>query len=347
MALNIIASVRLPVEEQSQVGEARRRCISLCKEIGFDDVTTERASIVVTELGTNLVKHASGQNRYVILQTLKDTTRKQVWIEIYSLDKGKGIENLNIALKDGHSTAKTTGIGLGAVKRLSSQFDIFSEPGKGVAVFSKICPQKSNPAWSCEHITERFTAAQLVLPIAHEIKCGDITAVYYLNNKIMVMVADGLGHGADAAIAADAAKEVFSENLRESPERIIEKMNAALFSTRGAAVAIAGIDIEEQRLKYAGVGNINGRVINGNFIQNLVSQNGVVGGECSKIQEYVYNWRSGSMLVMHSDGISARWDINENPAIRGKSPNLIAALIYRDFQRIKDDASIVVVKDNS
>lgn len=351
MALNIVASVKLPVEEQSQVGEARRRCFSLCKEIGFDDVTTEKALIVVTELGTNLVKHASGQGRCIILQVLKDATRDHIWVEIYSIDKGKGITNLNAALNDGYSTKGTSGIGLGAVKRLSSQFDIFSQPENGVVIYSMICPRKHNPMLtnvsSGDQVFERFTSAQLLIPMVYEIKCGDITGIHYLKDKIMVMVADGLGHGEEAAKAAYAAKDVFTANIHDPPPRIIEKMHSALFSTRGAAVAIAEIDIKEQRLIYSGVGNISGRILNGDFIQNLVSYNGIVGGECRKIQEFVYNWQPGSILIMHSDGISAKWDIKEYQGIRGRSPNLIAALIYRDFQRNRDDASIVVIKENT
>lgn len=350
MAIDIIVSAKLSVEDQSQVGEARRKCVSLCKETGFDPVDTEKVAIIVTELGTNLIKYAKG-DRFIIFQILEDTEFFIKFIEILSLDKGEGIENINTALNDGFSSGGTTGIGLGAIKRLSTQFDIFSMPGKGVAIYCKILPEKISRLPSTKSgdnsFKSNFEIGEIITPVINEIPCGDATCIREIDNRLLVMVADGLGHGTEAATAARAAKETFLQNLSHNPQKIVEKIHNALRSTRGVTVGIAEIIPDKSTLLFTGIGNIAGRVINANFTQNLVSHNGIAGGEYRKIQEFIYSWAPQSILVMHSDGISSRWDLREYPGIMAKSSQLIGSVIYRDFHRPKDDASIVVIKQKA
>ena len=99
-------------------------------DIGLSESDIGRVAIVVTEATTNLVEHApQGQ----LLARAFDRNGVAV-IEALALDQGPGIANIGESLRDGYSTAGSPGTGLGAIKRLSDEFDIYSTPGKGGAL---------------------------------------------------------------------------------------------------------------------------------------------------------------------------------------------------------------------
>lgn len=77
----------------------------------------------------------------------------------------------------------------------------------------------------------------------------------------------------------------------------------------------------------------------------MISHNGTVGHTMRKVQEFVYPWVAGSLLVMHSDGLGTQWRIDDRAGLRDEHPQLIAGVLYRDFKRGRDDATIVVVGD--
>jgi hypothetical protein len=125
---------------------------------------------------------------------------------------------------------------------------------------------------------------------------------------------------------------------------VIAQVHAALRSTRGAAVSVAEIDPQASALNYSGLGNIGASILSQRETKSLVSHNGIAGHEMRKIQEFAYDWRSDCRLVMHSDGISARWDLARYPGLALRDPSVVAGVIYRDFSRGRDDALVVVVR---
>jgi serine phosphatase RsbU (regulator of sigma subunit) len=159
------------------------------------------------------------------------------------------------------------------------------------------------------------------------------------------MIADGLGHGVGASEAADEALAAFRANLHKGPREIIEAAHARLQKTRGAAVAVAEINFEKQILRYAGVGNIAGVVTIGGKGRNLISHNGIVGHQSERITEFTFPWQRDAFLVMHSDGISGRWSLEKYPGLQNKPAALIAGVLYRDFRRTRDDATVVVSRE--
>ncbi len=163
------------------------------------------------------------------------------------------------------------------------------------------------------------------------------------------MVVDGLGHGPMAAEAARAAVGVFSAQSDRDPVELIEASHLALRSTRGAALAIARIDLELGRLQYAGVGNISGVIVEAGHgrTTSMISHNGTVGHIVRKIQAFDYPWTPESLLIMHSDGITTRWDPARYPGLLRRPPGLIAGLLYRDHRRGRDDATVVVAREGS
>jgi anti-sigma regulatory factor (Ser/Thr protein kinase) len=327
----------LRVEESSQVGEARRLAASMGRDLGFDGVRIEQVSIVVTELATNMVKHAGGGD--LILHALQ--VAETSGIEALALDKGPGIRNVGESLRDGYSTSGSPGTGLGAVQRLSSLCDLYSMPGQGAAVLSRIWRQPP-PASPPPHPLE---VGVVCLPVATEEACGDAWAVHQSRERALILVADGLGHGQYAAEASAKAAKTFENYVNSSPAQMIERIHAALHSTRGAAVSVAEVLWGQRILRYAGVGNVSGRIFSGKAVRNMVSHNGTVGLEARKIQEFTYPWPEDGLLILHSDGLATHWTLDNYPGLRGRHPTLIAGVLFRDHNRVRDDSTVVAIKE--
>jgi hypothetical protein len=96
-------------------------------------------------------------------------------------------------------------------------------------------------------------------------------------------------------------------------------------------------------VRYTGVGNISGVLAGGERSRGLASQNGTVGLQLRKVQAFDYEWPPRGLLVMHSDGISNRWQLDTYPGLAQRHPAVVAGVLWRDFGRGRDDATIVVV----
>ena len=111
------------------------------------------------------------------------------------------------------------------------------------------------------------------------------------------------------------------------------------------AAAIAAINNEKRTLSFAGLGNISATIIGGEKRRGLASHNGTLGHQMHAIQEFTLPWADDSVLIMYSDGLISRWDLDRYPGIIGKHPSLIAAALYRDFDRERDDVTVLVAKN--
>jgi len=233
-------------------------------------------------------------------------------------------------LGDGYSTVGTAGTGLGAVRRLSVEFDIHSVPGEGTVVMARVGAVAG----------ARFGA--ISIPVQGEIECGDGWALAQGEAYATLMVVDGLGHGSFAAAAAECAQRTFADAPADSPRGLLERAHRALSNTRGAAAAVARLAVRGS-VSYAGVGNICGCLVSAERSQGLVSHNGTLGLTMPRVQQFEYERAAESFLIMHSDGLSARWDLHKNAALRQRHPAIIAAVLYRDHARARDDATVVVL----
>lgn len=327
------------VQEASQVAEARRLAVATAHKIGFNETEAGRAAIVATEAATNLLKHGGGGE--VLLQPLADLQRPG--IDIIALDKGPGIANLGESLRDGYSTSGSAGTGLGAISRLSTIFDVYSRPGAGTAVLARLL---SGPAAAqLRTAGPSLEVGAVSVPKPGESVCGDSWAFLDRAGGALVVIADGLGHGPDAAIASREAVRVTRERAGLMPAALVAVIHSALLPTRGAAVAVAALDFGSQIVSFAGAGNVAGVIRSGDGTRHMVSLNGTVGREALKLQEFAYPWPKGALLIMHSDGLGSRWDLDQYSGLAERHPSLIAGLLYRDFQRGRDDVTVVVARE--
>jgi anti-sigma regulatory factor (Ser/Thr protein kinase) len=323
------------LDERSQVGNARRAAVELAESEGFDARQAGQVGLAVTEVGTNVLKHA-GNGRLLVRALHSDEISG---VEIIALDKGPGIEDVPASLRDGHSTSGTLGGGLGALSRLSKSFEIFTQVGRGTAVrlelWAKPLPTRARP----------FDVGGLCIPYHGESVCGDGWAVEEGRDHLSVLMADGLGHGILAHEAARAAVETFHAHPQYEPGAIVEACHGALARTRGAALATAKVFSSGERGVFAGVGNIVCRVEASTAHRHLVSHNGTVGHTMRKLQEFAFPWPRGALLVLHSDGLGTHWDLGTYPGLSSRHPALIAAVLYRDYDRGRDDVSVVVIRN--
>lgn len=328
---------RCEVHEVSQVAAARRVATDLATALGFDETATGEAALLVTEAATNILKH--GSHGEILLRAVR--RGGQDGLEIVALDHGPGMSNVAHSMADGTSGAGTYGIGLGTMQRLSHEFDIYSAPGKGTVVHLLAWPGSTPPD------EDVLQMGVVCLPMAGETVCGDAWSLACGPTRATVLVADGLGHGPDAATASEAAGEVLRRGPDYPPATIIDDAHAALRATRGAAVAVAQIDTHDEELRFAGIGNIAAHLYGGNGIERkqLVSHNGIVGSNVRKIQEFVVPWQPGALLILHSDGLATRWDLDAYPGLLSCHPALVAAMLYRDFCRRRDDVTVLVLRD--
>lgn len=316
---------RFVIDDPSKVGEARRAAQSLAN-FEFDVETAGKVAIAATELANNLLRHAGGGE--LLLQVLGRDD--EAVLELLALDKGPGMADVNRCLQDGYSTAGTPGTGLGAVKRLASEFDIYSHPGEGTVVMARF----GRPPLL------RYGAVCVALD--GEIDCGDAWRIEHDADTTAIMMVDGLGHGTFAAEAARAGIDAFRSAPFASPQEILTRAHGAMSKTRGGAGACAAL--RAGGLSYFGIGNISGSLIGADKSQGLVSHNGTLGlGPQRRAQQFEYACEPPCLLVMHSDGVSARWDLKSRPDLRQCHPAVIAAVLYRDHGRGRDDATVVVV----
>jgi hypothetical protein len=239
------------------------------------------------------------------------------------------------ALSDGHSTAGTLGIGLGAIVRQADWADLHSVPGKGTVLVAQVWPGPTPPpAW----------AAGLTRPLNGEPVSGDAFAVREADGRRQVMMCDGLGHGRLAEAAASAAVRGFQLAPAAPPAVVVEALHKALGHTRGAALAVAELDGDAGVVRYAGLGNITGTVLSSAGRRGMVSLPGIAGHQRRSVREYDYPLPPDAVVLMHSDGVVDRWSPADYPGLLTRSPQVIAATVLRDAGTRRDDAGVLVAR---
>jgi hypothetical protein len=114
-------------------------------------------------------------------------------------------------------------------------------------------------------------------------------------------------------------------------------------------MAVALIDLDRREVRYCGVGNIAGTVLDPgqNRGMSMVSHNGTVGHTLRKVQEFTYPWTESSLLIMHSDGLASHWHLDRDSGLGAADPRLTAGVLYRDSRRGRDDVTVLAAREGS
>lgn len=327
----------LALGDRTGVGEGRRIAARFARALDFSETAAGALAVVVTEAATNIVKHVgSGE---LVFRALRRGTVGGV--EVLALDQGPGILNPGQAMRDGHSTAGSAGTGLGAMQRMAAECAVHSTPGKGVALRLVVW---ADGAPSPRH--DGMQVGAVCLPKPGEEVSGDSWSITDADRGELLCVVDGLGHGPDAAAAAKTALAAVREAWPRATEvaKVMETVHLALRPTRGAAVAVALLHAGEPLCSFCGVGNISACLLANGHSRSMVSYNGILGHQARKIQSFTYPLAEEALCVLHSDGLRSRWRLGDYPGLERAHAGLIAAVLYRDYARRRDDITVVVVR---
>ena len=328
------------IGEMSQVGELRRGVERMAQAAGFGEVARGRAAIIASELGTNIVRHA-GKPGEVLVQLL-DARSGETHLEVLAIDRGVGMD-VDRCLRDGYSTGGTSGNGLGAVNRLATVFDIYSAQGSGTVVLARIA-RNAGEGVAMRDGAKAVRLGAVSRAVEGEIENGDTWRVSATSDQIALLVVDGLGHGPFAASAATAAAESFLRDPFADPVEALGSIHRALVGSRGAAASCVLIDLRTRVAGFAGIGNISVTCHAEGARKAMGCQNGTLGVTVPKPRAFQYALPEHSLLVLNSDGLQTRWSFEQYPGLMARHPATIAAMLYAQHARQRDDVTVLAVR---
>jgi anti-sigma regulatory factor (Ser/Thr protein kinase) len=326
----------IDVRHASDIGAARRAAKTLAESIGFAPAVGEEIALVMTELATNLIKHA--RDGKLVLTPLAADGR--AGLEIESRDSGPGIADVEQALGDRFSTAGTRGTGLGAVNRLMDELDIASKPGQGTRIVSRKWVRR--PAVSLRPCPLAFGVA--TRPRQPGADNGDAFVIKQWAESALVGVIDGLGHGQFAHRAAQAARQYVETHFDLPLDQIFRGVGRACRATRGVVMALARFDWGQDRLAFAAVGNVEVRVFPHSEPFRFTIRRGVIGLNAPNAVVTEHPWAPDHLLLLHSDGLRTHWSWKDFPGVADQPAPALAQEFLRVLAKEEDDATAVVVR---
>ena len=182
-----------------------------------------------------------------------------------------------------------------------------------------------------------------VRPMPGETVCGDACAVWMNDHRIILAVADGLGHGPGAADAADAVLQCINRQREQSCEENFAECNRQLYGTRGAALALAIIDSKSKQLTVATVGNIRAVLLTKNSERFLGGARGIVGAGFNNLIPETADLATDDILMLYSDGFNELlpW---RDILLPNMDATHIAANALSLWARDNDDAAMLIYR---
>ena len=333
---NVFSSYK--IDDRSLVPFIKREIHNLALESGFGAHRAGETDIIISELTSNLIKFA---NHGELLYRITAEDSREV-LEIYCLDDGIGIDNVNKIMIDGYSSANTLGQGIGAIKRLSNTFEIYSIKNWGTVQYIKIFASQDKDVIP---IRKNMHFAAIKVNCPGERVCGDGYCVKQYQGGFQIFVGDGLGHGIHAHEAVQLAIRAFKISREMDPVELLRDIHNDVKKTRGLVATIAAADFKSGTWKICGIGNISTRLYHGLENKTYTPYNGIVGHNIPRTINFTtLPYIKHQLIVMHSDGLKTRWSLNDLPSILKRDPAVIAAVLYKGNVRGNDDTSVFVGK---
>jgi anti-sigma regulatory factor (Ser/Thr protein kinase) len=325
------------IEDRSYVALAKREIHDAAVLASFNASRVGVIDIAVAELTSNIIKHAgAGELLYRI------TSIKQIRLfEIISIDDGPGIKDISNSMRDGVTTTKTLGNGLGALKRISDTFHIYSIENWGTICYSAIYSERLVQKPNGSEI--RFSALNVSKP--GQTVSGDGFEVVYNQHETKIIMGDGLGHGILAHEAIQDALLSFKICPENDPAKILKFLHDPAKKTRGLVATAVTVDHRSKKWKICGIGNISTRLFEGRETKNYISYNGIIGLNMpNTLKNHEAELTTHQCLIMSTDGIKTRWEISQFPSIMRYDPFMLAAVLYKECGRKNDDMSILIAR---
>ena len=327
------------ISKAAEITLAKRKTRALALKIGFNKNEADEISIVITELGTNIIKHT----KRGIITIIQVASRSKNGIQIEAKDNGSGFDDLEKAMINGYSTFNTLGCGMGTINHIMDELEITSDRKDGGYIITKkwIKPETVSGKQKCPF---EFGAATRMHPKMSV--NGDTFVIKQWENNSLVAVVDGVGHGMLANRSALKARNYIENHYDQPLTEIFRGASVACRSTTtGVVMAIATFDWVTSVIKFASVGNIETRIHNKTTPISFGLRRGVVGFKMPKILVNNEKWENGSIMIMHSDGLSTRWDWRTVLPFTTQSSTKLAQHLHRTLSKDNDDSTVMVIKD--
>jgi len=173
---------------------------------------------------------------------------------------------------------------------------------------------------------------------------GDAYLIKEEEEATLICLVDGLGSGEGAAEAAQAAIGCVEVNGTLSLSDIMAKCHQALKGTRGAVIALTRISFAESTVTFVGVGNIGIHVRSTAPIKPI-SKNGIVGYRLPRLKEFAYPYSPGDIFVLHTDGISNRFTLDNAMWMQeAQDVQTLADEIAQNFGKENDDLTVIIAR---
>jgi|TARA_B110000285_G_C15081036_1_gene593514 phosphoserine phosphatase RsbX len=172
---------------------------------------------------------------------------------------------------------------------------------------------------------------------------GDAALVDVTQEQMFVGVIDGAGHGSRAHTVSQTARTFLEENKNKNLPVLMQALHEELRGTRGGVAIIGKLDVTQLQLTYVGAGNITLRKF-GIVSKREKMQGGIIGYQLRTPIERVLQLVHGDVIVMHSDGISSQFDIDDYPQILKHDARTIARNLIEKFAKNEDDAICLVIR---
>lgn len=325
------------VNDRSYLALLKKDIHRMAQQAVFGDRRLAEIDLIVSEIGSNLVKHAvQGE----ILAALVES-EAGISLDLLAIDQGPGIADPEKMIQDGASTTHTLGHGLGSIRRLSDKFEIYSRKDWGTVLFSRIVAAKKDPPRPARKM---LLSGSLVVAKPGEQVSGDgCYQVTTREGSVKILMADGLGHGPEAHHAVSEAAKAFAAFESQSPVEILRHLHVAIKKTRGMVATVAISDPHQKTWRLCGVGNIATRLTGLHQSKSYMPYNGIIGHNIpNTMNDQELSQLDYQQIVLCSDGIRSRWEHAKLPP--GNKYELItqAAIIYKEFARKTDDMSVVI-----
>ena len=183
-------------------------------------------------------------------------------------------------------------------------------------------------------------------PRAGESESGDRCVVTTQPGGVLLAMADGLGHGAEAALAADLAVRMVERHAQDSLIEIVRRCHQSLLRTRGVALSLARWDVRDRVVTWIGVGNVEGVLLHADGTarpesRRLVLRGGVVGVRLPALLVTPMAVPGPGLLIFATDGVAGGFDQGLDLSMR---PQPLAERILARYSRNNDDATVLVAR---
>lgn len=324
----------IPICDDASVSAARQRAREVALTQAMTVVEAERLATIASELAYNALKHA----RHGQLSACPIMRGEHRGVEISVADEGDGITDPTRALEGAPRAHGSLGVGLAAVREHAHEVDFDVRLREGTCVRARVFHGEPR---------RRREVGVFGRPYKDEPRSGDHACFSRDDDRLVVAVCDGLGHGPLAREASGVAVGVFRSHRTESARAVIEECHRKLGPTRGAVMVVASVsETDAPILELASVGNITTELVQPRTSRRFGASSFVVGSPQRGWRPHVESTAVAprETLILYTDGITSRASIADDLALLREHPVIVAHQLVERFGRDNDDVLVLVAK---